>query len=158
MSEQTTAPAQSEIVDRTRAYVRENFLYMRPDWKLGDEDPLLGTGVIDSNAPGECPRVGGGNGSRTAAQHQDAGVAERERRARCGSGGPCEQTCGDEECEAAHRPSVVDGSHMLSLTWVNPSDPRAVRKARRRARGRFTCGRRAPGATSLGERGRCSGL
>src|SRR5438552_2408867 len=39
MSEQTTAPAQSEIVDRTRAYVRENFLYMRPDWKLGDEDP-----------------------------------------------------------------------------------------------------------------------
>ena len=21
---------------------------MRPDWKLGDEDPLLGTGVIDS--------------------------------------------------------------------------------------------------------------
>ena len=48
MSEQTTAPAQSEIVDRTRAYVRENFLYMRPDWKLGDEDPLLGTGVIDS--------------------------------------------------------------------------------------------------------------
>jgi len=48
MSEQTTGPAQSEIVDRTRAYVRENFLYMRPDWKLGDEDPLLGTGVIDS--------------------------------------------------------------------------------------------------------------
>ncbi|OLC06739.1 MAG: hypothetical protein AUH42_04970 [Gemmatimonadetes bacterium 13_1_40CM_70_11] len=48
MSEQTTGPAQSEIIDRTRAYVRENFLYMRPDWKLGDEDPLLGTGVIDS--------------------------------------------------------------------------------------------------------------
>ena len=48
MSEQTTAPAQSEIVDRTRAYVRENFLYMRPDWKLGNDDPLLGSGVIDS--------------------------------------------------------------------------------------------------------------
>src|SRR6184192_989817 len=48
MDQQTTGPAQSEIVDRTRAYVRENFLYMRPDWKLGDEDPLLGTGVIDS--------------------------------------------------------------------------------------------------------------
>ena len=48
MDQQTTGPAQSEIVDRTRAYVRENFLYMRPDWTLGDEDPLLGSGVIDS--------------------------------------------------------------------------------------------------------------
>ena len=48
MDQQTTGPAQSEIVDRTRDYVRENFLYMRPDWKLGDEDPLLGSGVIDS--------------------------------------------------------------------------------------------------------------
>ena len=48
MDQETTGPAQSEIVDRTRAYVRENFLYMRPDWKLGDEDPLLGSGVIDS--------------------------------------------------------------------------------------------------------------
>jgi len=48
MSEPTAGPGRSEIVDRTRAYVRENFLYMRPDWKLGDEDPLLGNGVIDS--------------------------------------------------------------------------------------------------------------
>jgi len=38
----------AEIVDRTRAWVRENFLYMRPDWKFGDDDPLLGSGVIDS--------------------------------------------------------------------------------------------------------------
>jgi acyl carrier protein len=38
----------SEIVERTRAWVRENFLYMRPDWPLGDDDPLLGNGVIDS--------------------------------------------------------------------------------------------------------------
>ena len=37
-----------EIVERTRAWVQENFLYMRPDWKLGDDDPLLGNGVIDS--------------------------------------------------------------------------------------------------------------
>jgi len=37
-----------EIADRTRAYVRENFLYMRPDWPLQDEDPLFGGGVIDS--------------------------------------------------------------------------------------------------------------
>jgi acyl carrier protein len=38
----------NEIVERTRSWVRENFLYMRPDWKLGDDDPLLGNGVIDS--------------------------------------------------------------------------------------------------------------
>jgi len=38
----------TEIVERTRAWVRENFLYMRPDWNLGDDDPLLGNGVIDS--------------------------------------------------------------------------------------------------------------
>jgi len=38
----------TEIVDRTRTWVRENFLYMRPDWKFGDDDPLLGSGVIDS--------------------------------------------------------------------------------------------------------------
>jgi len=38
----------TDIVERTRAWVRENFLYMRPDWKLGDDDPLLGNGVIDS--------------------------------------------------------------------------------------------------------------
>ena len=48
MSEPTAGPGRSEIVARTRAYVRESFLYMRPDWKLGDEDPLLGNGVIDS--------------------------------------------------------------------------------------------------------------
>jgi len=39
---------QAEIVDRTRTWVRENFLYMRPDWTFGDDDPLLGSGVIDS--------------------------------------------------------------------------------------------------------------
>ena len=38
----------SEILDRTRAFVRENFLYMRPDLVLGDDDPLLAKGVIDS--------------------------------------------------------------------------------------------------------------
>ncbi len=37
-----------EIADRTRAYVRETFLYMRPDRPLQDDDPLFGGGVIDS--------------------------------------------------------------------------------------------------------------
>ena len=37
-----------EIVDRVRAYVRDNFLYMRPDWPLPDDAPLLGSGVVDS--------------------------------------------------------------------------------------------------------------
>ncbi|HET7791554.1 MAG TPA: acyl carrier protein [Gemmatimonadales bacterium] len=37
-----------DVQERVRAYVRENFLYMRPDWKLGDDDPLLRTGVVDS--------------------------------------------------------------------------------------------------------------
>ena len=38
----------TQILERTRAYVRENFLYMRPDFALGDDDPLLAKGVIDS--------------------------------------------------------------------------------------------------------------
>jgi acyl carrier protein len=38
----------TQILERTRAYVRENFLYMRPDFALADDDPLLAKGVIDS--------------------------------------------------------------------------------------------------------------
>lgn len=45
---QRRSHTQTEIVDRTRTWVRENYLYMRPNWKLGDDDPLLGSGVIDS--------------------------------------------------------------------------------------------------------------
>jgi len=48
MSNETRQQTPAEIADRTRAYVRENFLYMRPDWPLKDEDPLFGGGVIDS--------------------------------------------------------------------------------------------------------------
>lgn len=38
----------AQIIDRTRAYIVENFLYMRPDFKLGDTDSLLERGIIDS--------------------------------------------------------------------------------------------------------------
>lgn len=38
----------TEIIDRTRQWVRENFLYMRPDWPLPEEASLLKGGVIDS--------------------------------------------------------------------------------------------------------------
>ena len=37
-----------EIVTALRQFVRENFLYMRPDSEFGDDQPLLATGVIDS--------------------------------------------------------------------------------------------------------------
>lgn len=30
------------------SYVRENFLYARPDYPLGDEDRLLDDGIVDS--------------------------------------------------------------------------------------------------------------
>ena len=36
------------VRDEIRAYIQENFLYMRPDLDLQDDDDLLGLGVIDS--------------------------------------------------------------------------------------------------------------
>jgi acyl carrier protein len=48
MTNETRQLTAADIADRTRAYIRENFLYMRPDWPLKDEDPLFGGGVIDS--------------------------------------------------------------------------------------------------------------
>lgn len=36
------------IIERTHEWVRENFLYMRPDWPLPEDAPLLKGGVIDS--------------------------------------------------------------------------------------------------------------
>ncbi len=38
----------SEIRETLRAYVRDNFLYMRPDAAVGDDDSLLARGVVDS--------------------------------------------------------------------------------------------------------------
>lgn len=37
-----------EIVDRVRAYVSENFLYMRQGFEFSDTDSLLGRGILDS--------------------------------------------------------------------------------------------------------------
>jgi acyl carrier protein len=48
MSATATLVAETEIVDRTREWIRENFLYMRPDWTLRDNDEMVGSGVIDS--------------------------------------------------------------------------------------------------------------
>ena len=48
MNQELLRPIEAAVAERTRAYVRENFLYMRPDWRLGNDDPLLGSGVIDS--------------------------------------------------------------------------------------------------------------
>lgn len=36
------------ILSRTRAYIQETFLYVRPGLPLKDDEPLLGHGVIDS--------------------------------------------------------------------------------------------------------------
>jgi acyl carrier protein len=37
-----------DVIQRIRSYIDDNFLYMRPDAVLGDDDSLLGTGIIDS--------------------------------------------------------------------------------------------------------------
>ena len=36
------------VFDRTRTYVKENFLYTRPDVHLDEHEPLLEKGIIDS--------------------------------------------------------------------------------------------------------------
>ena len=41
-------PTQSEVLDRVRSFVKENFLYMYDNFELADEDRLLEKGVIDS--------------------------------------------------------------------------------------------------------------
>lgn len=37
-----------EVLERTRSYVHENFLYTRPDYHLQDDQRLMEAGVIDS--------------------------------------------------------------------------------------------------------------
>ena len=43
-----TTPPEKQIRDEIRAYLDENFLYMRPDFILQDDDRLLERGVVDS--------------------------------------------------------------------------------------------------------------
>lgn len=38
----------AEIIERTRAYIVENFLYMRRDFVFGPTDSLLERGIVDS--------------------------------------------------------------------------------------------------------------
>ena len=38
----------SNATARLRDYVTENFLYMRPGFALGNDDSLMGRGIIDS--------------------------------------------------------------------------------------------------------------
>lgn len=40
--------ADNGIMSRVRWFVQENFLYMMPDFELGDDDRLLERGVVDS--------------------------------------------------------------------------------------------------------------
>lgn len=39
---------ETQIRDSVRRFLEENFLYMRPDFELGDDDRLLERGVVDS--------------------------------------------------------------------------------------------------------------
>ena len=36
------------VLSRTQAYVKDNFLYTRPDVQLDENEPLLEKGIIDS--------------------------------------------------------------------------------------------------------------
>jgi acyl carrier protein len=40
--------SQDHVADRTRAFIRESFLYARPDFPLDDDADLLAAGIIDS--------------------------------------------------------------------------------------------------------------
>lgn len=37
-----------QIASRIRSFVEENFLYMRPDLELANDESLMGKGVVDS--------------------------------------------------------------------------------------------------------------
>lgn len=37
-----------EVSARIHSFVQDNFLYMRPDFELREDDPLLSNGILDS--------------------------------------------------------------------------------------------------------------
>ena len=37
-----------QVIESTRRYIAENFLYARPDFVVGERDSLLGRGIVDS--------------------------------------------------------------------------------------------------------------
>ena len=39
---------EAQIINETRAYITENFLYARPDYVVGDDEHLLEKGIVDS--------------------------------------------------------------------------------------------------------------
>ena len=43
-----TIISEAALRAEVRAFVEENFLYLHPDLEVGDDDSLLGLGVIDS--------------------------------------------------------------------------------------------------------------
>ena len=45
---QTETATTAQVREELRSFIAENFLYMRPDVELRDDDDLLGLGVIDS--------------------------------------------------------------------------------------------------------------
>ena len=43
-----TTQTDTKVREEIRAFIEDNFLYLRPDLQLGDADPLLELGVVDS--------------------------------------------------------------------------------------------------------------
>jgi acyl carrier protein len=37
-----------DVVERTRDYIRDQFLYARPDVRLAEDEPLFERGIVDS--------------------------------------------------------------------------------------------------------------
>ncbi|CAA9500035.1 MAG: hypothetical protein AVDCRST_MAG85-1693 [uncultured Solirubrobacteraceae bacterium] len=48
MTQVQSQESNKAVRNEIRAFIEENFLYMRPDLDLQDDDDLLGLGVIDS--------------------------------------------------------------------------------------------------------------
>src|SRR5688500_10451085 len=40
--------SKAEVLERTEKYVRDNFLYARPDFTLAPNEPLIRNGILDS--------------------------------------------------------------------------------------------------------------